>query len=114
MRRYFATLALIAMIARALIPTGFMPVVVHGEAQLRICHGLAHGLPHHGDHGHAGPHSDAPCPFAISGAAAPLPATIDFSLAHTAPELTTRSPEYTALSETPARYAAPRGPPSLV
>jgi len=114
MRRDVATLALITMIARALIPTGFMPVVVHGEAQLTICHGAGDGFAHHGERGPAGPHSHAPCPFAVSGGAAPLPATIDFSLAHAAPELATTLPECVALSGTPARYAAPRGPPFLV
>ena len=114
MRRYVATLALIAMIARALIPTGFMPAVVHGKAQLMICHGGAHSAVHHGDRGHAGSHANTPCPFAISGGPAPLPATIDFSLVHNAPELATVSPEPAALPEAPARYAAPRGPPSLV
>jgi len=116
MRECLAALALVAVMARALIPVGFMPVVVHGDTQLVFCDGVIPGSAHHGHHGHPGPTSisDAPCPFAISGGATPLPAPIDLSLADAAPQTTaTPTVAQTSLSEAPPRHTAPRGPPSL-
>jgi hypothetical protein len=115
MRERFAALALIAVMARALIPMGFMPVVVHGETQLMFCDNGGPGSGHHGHDGHSGstPGADAPCPFAISGSAAPLPVTIGFSLADAAPRTAAPFVARSSLPKAPPRHTAPRGPPSL-
>lgn len=110
---YFATLALVAFFTHALIPTGFMPGVVHGQPQLVICNGGISGLAHHGHHGSSGSHSDAVCPFAMSGGAAPLPAILGLPLLHETPDLLVPLVELAVLSEAPPRYTAPRGPPTL-
>jgi hypothetical protein len=109
-----ASLALVAVIARALIPMGFMPIVVNGEAQLRFCSGVAGGA-HFDQHGQPGSTStaDAPCVFAVSGGAAPIPTAILFTLAHVAPRLAVPLAEQSTLPEAPPRHTAPRGPPSL-
>jgi hypothetical protein len=110
----FAALALVAIISRALIPMGFMPVVVNGEAQLRFCSGVA-GATDLIQHAHPGSTSsaDAPCVFAVSGGAAPIPAAVHIAVAHVAPLLTVPLAEHSILPEAPPRYTAPRGPPSL-
>jgi len=115
MRARFAALALIAVVARALVPMGFMPVVVHGQTQLMFCDNGMPGSAHHGHDGHSGsaPGADAPCPFTISGGAAPLPTTIDFAPTGAAPRATAAAVAHTALPEAPPRHTAPRGPPSL-
>lgn len=112
-RECFATLAFVAFFTHALIPSGFMPGVVHGQPQLVICNGGVSGVAHHGHHGGSGSHSDAPCPFAMSGGAAPLPAILSISLLHATPDLLVPFVELTVLSEAPPRYTAPRGPPTL-
>ena len=68
----FAALALVAVISRALIPMGFMPIVVNGETQLRFCSGVA-GAAHLDEHGQPGSTStaDAPCMFAVSQSVGP-------------------------------------------
>jgi hypothetical protein len=110
----FAALALVAVISRALIPMGFMPIVVNGETQLRFCSGVA-GAAHLDEHGQPGSTStaDAPCAFAVSGGAAPIPTAIHFTLAHVAPLLAVPLVDQSTLPEAPPRYTAPRGPPSL-
>jgi hypothetical protein len=112
LRPYIGALALFAVLCRALIPIGFMPGVVHGAVQLMPCDGTAHL---HARHGEPAPPSTnhTPCPFAMSGGAAPLPATIDASDARTAPQRAALPTEQSLLPEAPARYTAPRGPPLL-
>lgn len=112
-RECFAALALIAFFAHALIPTGFMPGSVHGQAQLVVCDGHMAGSGHAGHHGNSGSNADSPCPFALSGGAAPLPAHFDLALAHVAPDLLVPFIERPIVSETPFRHTAPRGPPAL-
>ena len=109
----FAALALVAFFAHALIPTGFMPGSVQGQAQLVVCDGHMVGFGHAGHHGNSGSNADSPCPFALSGGAAPLPAHFDMALAHIAPDLLVPFIERPVVSETPLRHAAPRGPPAL-
>jgi hypothetical protein len=110
----FAALALVAVISRALIPMGFMPIVVNGEAQLRFCSGVAGGtdLAHHAHPGSTST-ADAPCVFAVSGGAAAIPTAIHFALTDVAPRLAVPLAEQSTLPEAPPRYTAPRGPPSL-
>lgn len=111
----FAALALVAVISRALIPMGFMPIVVNGEAQLRFCTGGAGGATHLDQHGQPGSTStaDAPCVYAVSGGAAPIPTAIHIAHAHAAPRLAVPLADQSALPEAPPRHTAPRGPPSL-
>jgi len=112
-RECFATLALIAFFAHALIPTGFMPGSVQGHAQLVVCDGHMADSHQPGHHGNSGSNADSPCPFALSGGAAPLPAHFDLALAHAAPDLLVPFIERPVVSETPLRHTAPRGPPAL-
>jgi hypothetical protein len=113
MRECFAALALIALFARALIPVGYMPAVVHGHTQLALCEGGTAAPAQRGHHGHSGSQADAPCLYAMSGGAAPLPAKLDFSLAPARTVVRMSFVERTAIAEAPPRYTAPRGPPSL-
>jgi len=115
MRECLTALALIAVISRALIPTGFMPGVVDGHAQLVFCDGRGSGMAHHTHHGQAGSGSsaDTPCPYALSGGAAPIPSIVNTALAHVVPTVIAPSAEQSPLPEAPRRYTAPRGPPSL-
>jgi hypothetical protein len=112
-RECFAALAFIALFTHALIPTGFMPGSVHGQAQLVVCNGHMAGSSHAGHHGNSGSNADSPCPFALSGGAAPLPAHFDLGLEHVAPDLLVPFIEWRIDSEPPLRHAAPRGPPTF-
>jgi hypothetical protein len=112
-RECFGALALIAFFAHALIPTGFMPGSVHGQAQLVVCDGHMVDFGHAGHHGNSGSNADSPCPFALSGGAAPLPAHFDMALAHVAPDLLVPFIERPVVSGAPLRHTAPRGPPAL-
>jgi hypothetical protein len=102
-------ITLIAALCRGLIPIGFMPGVVHGSAGLMLCDGIAHH-PLHG--GQGAPSAHTPCPFAMSGLAAPLAATIDLADARWLAQRPAL-PLAPSLLRTaaPARYTAPRGPP---
>ncbi len=112
LRQGIVAITLFAALCRGLIPIGFMPGVVQGSVGLMLCDGTAHH-PHHG--GQPVPATHTPCPFAMSGGAAALSATIDFAEARWLPQ---RAALPVALSllptATPARHTAPRGPPSLV
>jgi len=114
LRKCLAALALIAVVARALVPVGFMPMVSHGETRIMFCHD---GMPGHAAAADPASHSghgttEQPCSYATSAGAAPLPATIDFSLTHAAPEAADAPVVIPALIPAPARHAAPRGPPA--
>jgi hypothetical protein len=57
----------VALMARAMVPTGFMPVVAGGSIALELCPGTQpavagpmHGRMHHDHHGGKG---EMPCPF---------------------------------------------------
>jgi hypothetical protein len=112
-RASLAALALLAFCAHALIPTGFMPGSVHGAPQLVVCNGHMPGSTHSGHHGNSGSSADAPCPFALSGGAAPLSTHFDLALTHEAPDLLVPFVDRPVVSETPLRHTAPRGPPTL-
>ena len=112
-RECLAALVFIAFVAHALIPSGFMPGSVHGHGQLVVCNGHMPGSAGSGHQGGSGTKGDSPCPFALGGAATPPPAQFDLALARVTPGLVAPFFEDSILSETPPRYAAPRGPPSL-
>jgi hypothetical protein len=86
-----------------------------------LCDGGALGSAHHHglhDQGHRGnsgshSHSDALCPFDMSGGSAPLPTDLDHALAQTLPQLPVSFIERPVVSKTPPRYTAPRGPPTF-
>jgi hypothetical protein len=120
LRGHFAVLALVAVVARALIPTGYMPAMVDGHVQLVICEAsMGAGVAHHGHHGHHDHQgqthgaADSPCPFALSGGAAPLPELATTTLATAAVASHSLFIPSAPIPEAPARYTAPRGPPSL-
>ena len=111
-REPVAALALIALIARALIPLGFMPGVVDGRPRLVICDGRMSGSADLGRHGRPGSSAETPCPFAHCWGAAPPPSTLGVSLASTAPMIAVPFIERTVPAGAPPRYSAARGPPS--
>ena len=73
-RGRLVTLALIAVLLRGLIPTGFMPGSVNGHPQLVICNGHMPGMAVPGERRHSGGTGDVLCPFAHCAAASPVPA----------------------------------------
>lgn len=105
--------AVFVLLVRALIPVGYMLDAAHGHAQLSFCGASsASGAPD-SPGGHQGPAGDAPCAFALSAGAAPLPV-----LPALAPLLLTVSPTvkpygFVLPASPPHRHAAARGPPSL-
>jgi hypothetical protein len=112
MRRGIVALTLFAVLCRCLIPIGFMPGVVHGAAGLMLCDGIVHQQHHHGTQ--PAPTTHTPCPFAMSGGAAPLAATIDLADARWLPQHAPLPVKQSLLrGEAPPRYTAPRGPPPL-
>jgi len=113
-RECFAALAFIAFFTHALIPNGFMPGSVHGQAQLVVCDGRMAGTSPAGHHGDSDSNADSPCPFALSGGAALLPAQLEPGLALVAPILPLGpSIDRPIAAEPPLRHTAPRGPPTL-
>jgi hypothetical protein len=113
LRGCLSALALMAYLAHALIPTGFMPGSLNGQAQFVACDGHMAGTGHVGHHGNPGSKGDSRCPFALGGAAAPLPAHLDPALAHVAPDLHVPFIERSVPFEAPLRHNAPRGPPMI-
>lgn len=106
------------LVARALMPVGFMAQAMDGKLQIVFCSagfaqaGLSHGADHDANK-HAGAQNDFSCPFAHV-AAAPMPL---FTGSESIPFLATaeivppaESPYYAA---GPPRFIATRGPPSL-
>ena len=115
-RRLIAAIAIATAVARALIPIGFMPALVHGTAQLVFCEGGGHHHPHitpSGDDpaGHHGS-DQGPCLFALSGGAAPLPAALAGAPLAVLADEVAASPTTATLRDAPPRYSAPRGPPA--
>jgi hypothetical protein len=112
-RGCLAALAFVAFFAHALIPAGFMPGSVHGQAQLVVCDGHMAGSGHPGHPAKSGSNAESPCPFAMSAGAAPLAAHVALPPVQPAPDLLAPFIGQPALSETPFRHSAPRGPPTL-
>ncbi len=114
-RRSVAALVLLAVLARALIPTGFMPVAGDGAMRLVVCDGTMHHHPP-SDGGHPGtpPTHDSPCPFAASGGPGLLYSMPDLSFTAATFATAVSIPESSLPSEPPPRHSAPRGPPAIV
>jgi hypothetical protein len=111
-REWLGALAVLALLLRALMPTGFMPSPVHGGMQLVLCSLSGTDVSPH----ERAPHGSdkLPCPFAASGACAAPPAAPAPRLAVTlrlaSATVSYRSPALAV----PLRHAAARGPPALV
>ena len=110
-----------ALAFRLLIPAGFMPGVGEGlTITMQMCHGDGRSAelirilgqePPPADRGAA---HDAPCMFAATGAAAPLPVPADV-LAHFAPVALPGVPRVApAPLLAPRRTQSPRAPPSMI
>lgn len=104
------------LVARALMPVGFMAQAVDGKLQIVFCSaGMSQSGTAHDDAGnkHADVQNDFSCPFA-QAAAAPLPVigggeSIPFFV--TAEILPPAESRHVAAG--PPRYLATRGPPAL-
>ena len=114
-------LVLPALAFRLLIPAGFMPSVGDGfTITMQMCHGDGRSAelirilgqePQPADRDAA---HDAPCMFAASGTAAPLPVPADV-LAHVAPvALRDAARVAPAPLLAPRRTQSPRAPPSKI
>jgi hypothetical protein len=120
-RECLATLAFVAFFAHALIPTGFMPGVVHGRGAgfpLILCPGHAREMPEGTNPytRHGGSRHEAPiCPFAAAGVLGAPPSFASAPVAAVA-ELSpgpVESPSRTTHLSGPPRTQSPRAPPSL-
>ncbi|MBV8343013.1 MAG: hypothetical protein JO173_11610 [Gammaproteobacteria bacterium] len=111
-----------ALLLRALIPFGFMPVATSEGLKIALCPGIA-GLPSAGAHGH--PHHDtrapggseggahhAPCLFSASGSVAGAPATLMLTLTGSAPRAEDSAQHPRLFSPSILRAQSPRAPPS--
>jgi hypothetical protein len=120
LRRRFAALAIVAALARALVPVGFMPVMVDGTPKLMFCDGHAAvgahhvhgGMPHH-EHAGGAKSADGPCVFALSAGAAPLPVVLAGTVPVTAADAFAPRSDQSTFTSPPRRHAAPRGPPAV-
>jgi len=119
-----------ALLLRALIPVGFMPVTDSGGVSIALCPGeaaLPPALPaemllHHAGHahgarssGHSGSRGSAhhaPCLFATGGAAALTPATTALVLSVPAAIRVRELPQSGVFLPSILRAQAPRGPPA--
>lgn len=113
-RGRFIAFALVAVLARGLIPVGFMPGSVDGRPQLVICNGHMPGMSAPGRHGHPGASGAVLCPFAHVGGAAPMPAPALVALTYWSIVLPAHRAERGVFADSPPRHRAPRGPPSLI
>jgi len=112
--RRVSALALMAFCVHALIPSGFMPGSVNGQAEIVMCSGhVAHAITT-GHSGDLGSQADSVCPFALSDGFAPPAAQLDASLMHAVPAQTAPLIELPIVSRPPSRYTAARGPPTQV
>lgn len=111
LRDWLGALALLGLLARALIPVGFMPMQLQGKVQMVLCAPQGQGATHQ-HHAPRGSSDSTPCPFAASAAAlAPQP----FLVAPAASWLRVASlcTLYCSLTKAaPLRHAAARGPPT--
>jgi hypothetical protein len=139
-RRRFATLLLPALLLRALIPLGFMPLAggdgltigfCPGEgalpaglaaANLKLLHTASSAQAHHGHAPGGAPHGpgepggsshEAPCPFAASGKPAFAPAILTPGTAASAAAVQEAYAAPTVFLPTVLRAQSPRGPPQI-
>jgi hypothetical protein len=105
-------IAMLALVVRALVPLGFMPMQVNGATQMMFCHGGLHHAPA------TTPRSkvtgDGPCAFAVSGGAALQPTALAAIPAAESPRFLVLVASRSADRDTPPRHHAPRGPPAQV
>jgi hypothetical protein len=116
LRAWASALALCAFFARALIPLGFMPGTVHGQAQIIVCPAGLHampGSPANGHHPDGAQHGEYSCAFAQSVGTAAAPPALQLlpvvALA-TGPIDLQRIDLPAAFG--PDRQQSPRGPPA--
>jgi hypothetical protein len=111
LRGWLASATLVALLLRALIPVGFMPVASGSSGHLMFCHGMDGGGPAHpGSHGAA----DSHCAFALGAGAAPAPGFAHAPIVRTLDAWVGTTAVTSATQPPPARHSAPRGPPSGV
>jgi hypothetical protein len=115
-RRWIGAWALLAIVARGLIPAGFMPAAaVDGGVHFVVCPAalsLASGSHHHPDGLRT--HTDVVCPFAQSAGTAPTPSLLSSAMLVAAQPtvLCALAQPFVPQSDLP-RHHAPRGPPQL-
>jgi hypothetical protein len=115
-RQWAGAFVLLAVFARALIPTGYMPAAGHDGMQMVLCSaGLLAQVPATPEHsGQTLPHSDSICPFAQSAGGALLP-----TVTVATPALLPQSVQISGYAKPSAAQTdlshdhAPRGPPHL-
>jgi len=140
-RRRFAALLLPALLLRALIPFGFMPLIGASGLTLGFCPGegalpaglaaanvellrAAHsgqlhhdhapgGAPHGGSGAPGGSSHEAPCPFAASGKPAFAPAILTLETAASAAAPPEAHATAPVFLPTVLRAQSPRGPPLI-
>jgi hypothetical protein len=113
-RAWLAVLLLPWLVARAVVPAGFMPVVHGGDVHLAFCGGMAGATGVPGGHAPGHGASDAGCPFALGAGAAPLPGIA--AALPDGPATLDRAPEAAArraVAPGPVRVHSPRAPPVL-
>ncbi len=137
---WIASLVLLAMLFRAAIPAGFMPMPgASGWPTLELCPGTvsvhrgmndalgAHPTHHHGtsqthnhspasgvdpDHGSPAPgHDHVPCLFAAGAGAAPLPSALDAPSAAVEPLPANSEVTESVFTPSIVRAQSPRAPP---
>ena len=119
---WVAILLLPALLYRAAIPAGLMPVVdSQGRIHLEVCPGVAADMPVGGEHAHHHHHGGnpdaskgqdhAPCLFAVSAVSAPPPLLIAVSIAAPVPEAATSRTPPTVSSRSVVRAQTARAPP---
>ena len=103
------------LVARALMPVGFMAQAVGGKLQIVFCSaGLAQsGTDHGNEHKHASAQHDFSCPFAQAAAAPPLDISGSETIAFIPTAEILPPPESPYYAAGPPRFIATRGPPSL-
>jgi hypothetical protein len=116
--RWVAPFVLAMICLRALIPVGFMLAPVQGRLDVVICDSAAPvAVHHHSGHdpaGHVHTSGDSTCPFAQSGAPAPLPSLPKLAVLPIAgPVLLVTQLAQTYSQFGPSRNQSPRGPPQL-
>jgi len=112
-RRSLAALALLAVLVRALIPTGFMPVAGDQAMRLVVCDGIHHHMASH-EHPGSTPSRDVPCPFAAGAGPALIPVVAILPQVATTIALQRYLPTPSHPAQAPLRHSSARGPPSRI
>lgn len=106
------------MVARAMLPVGFMPAMDATGAQLKLCSALFSPLQDSQLQDTQTPadtqHSDLTCPFAQAGGAAPLTTLPPLVIAFTGSNEIFAPAAQLGISYGPPRIDRVRGPPTLI